>query len=272
MIDLDVDVLIVGGGGAGLTASMSLSRLGIDTLLINARPGTSHLPKAHVLHQHTMEVFADLGLAGAVYERSTPPENMRYSGWYAGLAGPDEDHGRRFGLIESWGAGGLSHEWAAASPYRPANLPQLRLEPLLRARAEELAPGRVRFHHELTDFRQNGTGVVASVTDHGSGTTYQVRARYLLACDGGRTVGPSLGISLEGPRDLMRIASVHLSADLSAWARDPGVLIRWLLLPHTGGGATIVPMGRTAGDPSPRNGSSTSTTRPTTRAVSTTPR
>ncbi|NCZ71457.1 MAG: FAD-binding protein, partial [Actinobacteria bacterium] len=31
-----VPVLIVGGGGAGLTASMLLSHMGVDTLLVSA--------------------------------------------------------------------------------------------------------------------------------------------------------------------------------------------------------------------------------------------
>ncbi|MGP3936822.1 FAD-dependent monooxygenase [Nonomuraea sp. KM88] len=237
------DVLIVGGGGAGLTASMLLSQLGVDHLLISALPTTSVLPKAHVLNQRTMEILADLGLAETIYQRGTPPEQMRYSGWYAGLAGPTEDYGRRFGLVESWGCGGLSDDWAAASPQRQTNLPQIRLEPILKARAEELAPGRIRFGHELVTFTTDADGVTATILDRDSGQTYEVRARYLLACDGGRTIGRHLGIVMEGARDLARIATVHLSADLSAYARDPEVLIRWLTLPHTGGGATMVPMG-----------------------------
>lgn len=42
----EVPVLIV-GGGAGLTASMLLARLGVRHLLVSARPLTSDLPKAH---------------------------------------------------------------------------------------------------------------------------------------------------------------------------------------------------------------------------------
>jgi 2,4-dichlorophenol 6-monooxygenase len=40
-----------------------LSQLGVDSLLINARPSTSDLPKAHVLNQRTMEILGDVGVA-----------------------------------------------------------------------------------------------------------------------------------------------------------------------------------------------------------------
>ena len=73
MSSITVPVLIVGGGGAGLTASMLLSSYGIDSLLVSRYPGTSHLPKAHVLQQKTMEVYRELGAAEPIYERGTPP-------------------------------------------------------------------------------------------------------------------------------------------------------------------------------------------------------
>jgi len=53
-------VLIVGGGGAGLTASMLFATLGVDALLVSAQPTTSTLPKAHVLNQRAMEIMAVL--------------------------------------------------------------------------------------------------------------------------------------------------------------------------------------------------------------------
>ena len=87
----EVPVLIAGGGGAGLTASMPLARLGVEHLLVSARPQTSDLPKAHVLNQRAMEVLDDAGVAGAVAERSTPPEQMAATAFYAGFAGPDPD-------------------------------------------------------------------------------------------------------------------------------------------------------------------------------------
>ncbi len=82
-----VPVLIVGGGGAGLTASMLFGTYGIESLLVSAFPGTSILPKAHVLNQRAMEVFADVGVADAIYARSTPAANMSHTGWYHDVAG-----------------------------------------------------------------------------------------------------------------------------------------------------------------------------------------
>ena len=157
-----VPVLIVGGGGAGLTSSMLLARLGVDHLLVSARPQTSDLPKAHVLNQRAMEVLEDVGVAGAIAERSTPPEQMAATAFYAGFAGPGPDYGRRLARLECWGAGGADDSWRAASPWQQLNLPQIRLEPLLKARAEELSPGRIRFGHELTGLDQDAEGVRAS--------------------------------------------------------------------------------------------------------------
>ena len=56
--------------------------------------------------------------------------------FYAGFAGPGSDHGRRLARLECRGAGGADDSWRAASPWRQLNLPQIRLEPLLKARAE----------------------------------------------------------------------------------------------------------------------------------------
>ena len=100
-------VLIVGGGGAGLTASMLLSTLGVERILVSSLPTTSVLPKAHVLNQRTMEILGDVGVAEQIYAKSTPAENMAAMGWYAGFVGPDPDFGRLIAKIETWGCGYL---------------------------------------------------------------------------------------------------------------------------------------------------------------------
>ena len=117
--DIDVPVLIVGGGGAGLTASILLSQLGIETLLVSRYAETSRLPKAHVLNQRSMEIFTDVGVAPDILARSTPLENIQTVAWYSGLAGdgPPERHGRRLASVEGWGGGYTDPDyWIRNSP------------------------------------------------------------------------------------------------------------------------------------------------------------
>jgi 2,4-dichlorophenol 6-monooxygenase len=222
---------------------MLLSQLGVESWLVSSLPTTSTLPKAHVLNQRAMEILGDLGLADEVYERGTPLTNMKATAFYAGFAGPSRDHGRLLKKMECWGAGYTDTDWMAASPRAQANLPQIRLEPILKRRAEDLAPGKVHFHHELTSLVHDASGATATILAKGTGAEYQVRADWVLACDAGRTVGPMVGVEFQGARGLQNEVSIHISADLSKWARDPDVLIRWIWIAEKGVLAVLVPMG-----------------------------
>ena len=238
-----VPVLIVGGGGAGLTASMLLSGLGVEHLLVSSQPHTSTLPKAHVLNQRALEILDDCGAYEEIRRRSTPPEQMAYTAWYSGLGGDAADDGRVLARQECWGTGGENESWRGASAFRQLNLPQIRLEPVLKARAEELAPQSVRFGHELTAIEQDADGVTATVVDRESGEEYEVRADYLVAADGGRTVPGLVGIGYEGFDQIAVSCTLHVSADLSGLATDDDVLLRWIAAPRNGANIVLVPMG-----------------------------
>ena len=242
-------VLIVGGGGGGLTASMLLTRQGVDHLLVSARPGTSDLPKAHVLNQRAMEILEDCGVAEEIAARSTPADQMQATAFYAGFAGPEEDYGTRLARLEAWGAGGDNGNWRAASPWRQLNLPQIRLEPLLRAGAEKLSPGRIRFNHEVVALDQDADGVSALIRDNGTGESYRVGSKYLIGADGGRRCAGELGVKYDGLGVVTETATLHVSADFSPWARDPDVLIRWIYSPDYGSLVVMVPMGPTRWGP-----------------------
>ena len=145
--------------------------------------------------------------------------------------------------LECWGAGGADENWGAASPWRQLNLPQIRLEPLLKARAEELSPGRIRFGHELIDLEQDDDGVRALIRDNASGRDYVVQSDYLVGADGGRRVAGLIGVEYEGLGVVTETATLHVSADFSRWAGDPDVLIRWIFSPQAGVLVVMVPMG-----------------------------
>src|SRR5258708_25277818 len=59
---VETPVLIVGGGPAGLTASLLLSRHGIESLLIDKRVTGSPLPRARGVHSRAMEILRVCGV------------------------------------------------------------------------------------------------------------------------------------------------------------------------------------------------------------------
>jgi 2,4-dichlorophenol 6-monooxygenase len=242
----NVPVLIVGGGGAGLTASLLLSSLGVESLLVSRFEGTSNLPKAHLLSQRTMEIFTDAGVADAVYDRSAPNDTIAKIAWYSGFAGPQDDRSRLVVSTDAWGAGNTDPDYLGASGCTATNLPQIRLEPILRQHAETRPEASVRFGHELVGLDQNGDGVTATVVDHATSRRYRVRADYVLGADGGRTVGDLAGINTQVLNRWRKLVSLHVSADLSRYL-DTDAVIYWVFNPEFPArldfGSAMVPIG-----------------------------
>ncbi|MFD0800128.1 FAD-dependent monooxygenase [Streptomonospora algeriensis] len=232
MLDTEVPVLVVGGGGCGLAASAFLSDAGVGHLVVERRESTSVLPRAHYLNQRTMEIFRQHGIAEDVYRAGAPLANMSEIAWYTSLGGDGPLDGRELHRMDAFGGGSTAAPYAADSTGPPTNLPQHRLEPLLRRHAERRAPAGLLFHHEMEEFTQDEDGVTARITDRSTGETGTVRARYLLGADGGRGVGGSLGVPMDGAGGGFTIVSVHFSADLSQWWGGDAVLMTHIVSPE----------------------------------------
>src|ERR1700761_4142510 len=72
---IEVPVIIVGGGGCGLSLSCFLSNYGVEHFLFEKHHVTSILPKAHYLNQRTMEIFRQHGMGDELRDRSCPARN-----------------------------------------------------------------------------------------------------------------------------------------------------------------------------------------------------
>lgn len=232
---IETPVLIVGGAGCGLSSAILLAHLGIESWLVERYPTTSPAPKAHYLNQRTMEIFREIGLADQIYAVSTPAENMSRVGWFTSLGGEGELDRKTIHLMDAFGGGSLKEVYERDSPCRSANYPQLRLEPLLLAHARTLPLAKINYHHEVQSFEQDADGVTATVLERGTGETYQVRARYMIGADGGRFVGPTLGIPMDGIDRLFDMVTCHFGADLSHVIDDDSPMIRWFINPEKGG-------------------------------------
>lgn len=227
-------VVIVGGGPVGLTTSILLSRLGVRHALFEQHPGTSIHPKSIGLNQRTIEILRAAGLGDDIAAAAAPPETVGRTAWYTSFGGPTPLHGRRIAVRDAWGGGAYAEEYAQASPASYTMLPQIRLEPILRDHAEASPLAEVTFGAAVTGVAQDADGVTVTVAAPDGGTR-QVRADYLAAADGGRTVPDLLGIGASGPTNLLDMVSAHFSADLSPHLPDPGCLINWFVNPDLGG-------------------------------------
>jgi len=232
----EVPVLIVGGGAAGLTMSIMLADLGVESLLVERHPGTALVPKAHILHCRTLEIFREMGIDEEVRTEGCPPENFTHTSWYTSLGGDEAWDRRLLKSIPSWSYSDLAPYYAQITASPMTNLPQHLLEPLLRRHAEQRSgAARVLFNNEMTALEQDDGGATATVLDRVSGESRQVRAQYVVGADGGKTVGEMLGVPMVGPEPFVDVISLTFDADFSPYLAEDYSLIRLFLQPQLDG-------------------------------------
>jgi len=217
MKTVKTQILIVGGGGAGLSASSFLADLGVDSLLVERHPATSHLPKAHYVNQRAMEIFRQHNMADAIYAKASPRDKLGKILWRTPLGGDGEFDGRIIKAVDALGGGELTGVYDLHGVTPPTHITQMSLEPILRDIAEQRNPDKVLFSHELIQFKQDANGVTATIKNLDTEALFQVQADYLLGADAGKTVGPAIGVNMIGPTRMLGRVSVHFAADLSQY-------------------------------------------------------
>lgn len=235
LVAIETDVLVVGGGGCGLAASIFLADAGVHAYLIERHPGTAIMPKAHILNPRTMEIFHQHGLDEEVYERgATQAENSKMR-WMTSLGGDEPWDRQEIFAVDAWGGGELAEHYRAVTAFRHGNLPQSILEPLLRRHAEVRSPGLLHFNHDLVSLEEIDDRVLATIRDRESDSTYTVSARYVFGADGGKTIGPAFGIPMIGPAPFVTTISVFFRADLSQYLEYGDACVRSFIRPNPDG-------------------------------------
>ena len=220
------DVLVVGAGPSGLTMAALLAKYGIDAITVTQYPSTANSPRAHITNQRAMEVMRDLGAEDRVKAVSLPNDAMRNNVWATSFSG------REIARLHSWGNDqSRQQDYINASPCTPRNVPQHILEPEIRAHAEKLG-ANIQFNKRLIQIDQDVDGVTAIVRDRNTDEETEIRARYVVGADGGRsTVAEQFGFEFEGEAGLGAALNIWLEADLTKYcAHRPGVLY-WMAQP-----------------------------------------
>ncbi|MEV0092398.1 FAD-dependent oxidoreductase [Streptomyces sp. NPDC050738] len=220
----NTDVLIAGGGLAGLSTAVFLAQLGVDCLLIERQPELSGHPRARGVHPRAMELMRAAGLEEEI--RSTP--SARLLAGNSGVTAASSLSSPEVTTLDEKYVMDVRADITGLSPSSWCLVHQGELEDVLRNRAERLGVA-LRFHTELLSFAQDEEGVVASVRDTTTGAPTTLRARYLVAADGVHsTAREHLGIPFEG-EVLGHYLNVHFRADLTQQLGDRRFLMCYTL-------------------------------------------
>jgi 2,4-dichlorophenol 6-monooxygenase len=224
--NLETDVLIIGSGPAGGGAALALATYGVDHMVITKYRWTANTPRAHITNQRTMEVFRDLGIEPDVWAQAVPHELMGETVFCTSLAGDE------IGRVRTWGTHpARDADYTMASPSQNCDIPQTLLEPIVVGHAASRG-SRIRFDTEYVSLVQDDDGATVTVRDRVTGQTYDIRAKYVIGADGGRSrVAEDVGLPFEGQMDLAGSMNIVFHADLSHLVEHRPSVLYWVLQP-----------------------------------------
>src|SRR5262245_52975687 len=186
---IEVPVLVVGAGPAGLAAATMLGRYGVECLLVEQRAERSPLPRATTISTRSMELVRAWGLEDEVLAGGVDAEWLMWS--CDTLARAEEGTAIEVGLPTRAQA-------ALVSPTAPGCVPQDHLERVLLAHVRSSGHARVELGTALVGLDTAPDRVRATLRD-GAGRERVVTAAYLVAADGARSwVRATLGIPMLG--------------------------------------------------------------------------
>jgi 2-polyprenyl-6-methoxyphenol hydroxylase-like FAD-dependent oxidoreductase len=213
MSTVDADVAIIGAGPVGLTLAIDLAARGRSVVMLETRArGEPPNVKCNHVAARTMEQFRRLGLAADVRGAGLPAEYPNDVAFRTSVTGIELSRihipARATRYTDKSGPDGW---WPTPEP--PHRINQIYLEPILFAHAEAKASVKIRNRCEATGFVQDHGGVTITARDLDSGTATAVRARYLIGCDGGRSlVRKAIGAVFAGTPVIQRVQSTYIRA------------------------------------------------------------
>ncbi|MCK1798019.1 FAD-dependent monooxygenase [Streptomyces sp. XM4193] len=221
------DVLIVGGGPVGMALALDLKYRGIDCVIADAGDGEVRHPKVSTIGPRSMELFRRWGVADAVRNAGWPADHPLDIAWVTQVGGHEVFRYRR---------GTAADRPAFAHTPEPDQIcPAHWLNPVLTKAVGVHPDGPLRLRTTVDDVTDGEDHVTATVTDHASGTTHTLRARYLVACDGASSpIRRSCGIDAPARHRKQIFRNILFRApELAEQLGDRAALVYFLMLSTT---------------------------------------
>ena len=174
----DTQVIIVGGGPVGMGLAVELGQRGIHCVVVERHMSPQPIPKGQNLTQRTMEHFYFWGAEKALRTARTIPREYGIGGLTA------------YGTL----LGGYTYDWLQREIVRPfyftdnERLPQYATETVLRQRAAEIPNVTTLYGWSAEEVNQDIEGVHVVISKRDQGDRRILRARYIVGCDGSRSL------------------------------------------------------------------------------------
>jgi 2-polyprenyl-6-methoxyphenol hydroxylase-like FAD-dependent oxidoreductase len=234
--DIEVPVLVVGGGAVGLTLAIDLAWRGVEVLVVERRARSEPPPpKCNHVAARSMEIFRRLGVAGKLRNAGLPPDYPNDISYRTSFTGreltriPIPCRRDRYDATDGPDCG-----WPTPEP--PHRINQIFLEPILFDHAFQQPRIRILEQATVEDYEVAGDHVLATATGR-DGSTTRVACRYLVGCDGGRSaIRRCMGAKFEGDAVVQRVQSTFIRAlDLIGRQREAPAWATFSLNPRRSG-------------------------------------
>ena len=183
MPEPDFDVAVVGFGPVGALLANLLGRHGLAVVVLEREAHIHPLPRAVHFDGEVMRIFQAAGLAAAVEAVARATTKGMH---FVNAAG-------RTLMVRRGTDGPGPHDWAANWYFH-----QSELDAVLRGGVARLANVDVRLRHEALAVRDAGDRVEITVGNAADGSRSVITARYLVGCDGARSlVREVIGASMQ---------------------------------------------------------------------------
>ncbi|KAK6388103.1 hypothetical protein LTR65_008111 [Meristemomyces frigidus] len=226
--ELDVAVLIVGGGPAGLLLAYLLSKLDVPSLIIEKYPQRLAAPKAHALSPRSLEICRQFGLDTRALRRlGTPRDDAYWVNFITNLGG------ERIGVLPYER---MDAEVLDDTPEMIHNIPQPDFEDFIATALAQTPSVELRKGVGFVSCQQTDAAVVTTVEERLSRRRYNVRSAYVVGCDGAKSaVREALGIVCEGEDSYETMMTIHFRADIRSVVGANVGMLHWILDPAVSG-------------------------------------